>query len=116
MLTRRFRDAGPLVGFLPLYHMYGCLWLMFHAARHHQKTVIFPGFIPDAILQVIQDYKVTMLHSVPPVVLFLAQSPMVEKYDLSSLKYVMCGGKRIPLYRLCRNHYACQSDKSGRPP
>ena len=35
--------------------------------------------------------QISKLYLVPPVLLFLAKSPLVEKYDLSSVTEVMCG-------------------------
>jgi acyl-CoA synthetase (AMP-forming)/AMP-acid ligase II len=81
------------VGVIPMYHMYGTFVWLVHAARHHSKVISFPGFLPDKVLKAVQDYKVEYLHAVPPIVLFLVQSPLVKQYDLSSLKLVLCGGR-----------------------
>ena len=35
--------------------------------------------------------QVTILHAVPPVVLFMAKHPLVSSFDLSSLKYMVSG-------------------------
>ena len=35
--------------------------------------------------------QITILHAVPPVVLFLAKHPLVSKFDLSALKYMVSG-------------------------
>lgn len=45
------------------------------------------------MLDLVQKEKITMIHAVPPVVLFLANSPLVDRYDTSSIKYVLSGGK-----------------------
>ena len=35
--------------------------------------------------------QITILHAVPPIVLFLAKHPLVSKFDLSSIKYMVSG-------------------------
>lgn len=48
----------------------------------------------------IQKYRVTKLSLVPPIVLALAKSPVVDKYDLSSVRFATSGA--APLGE--RNH------------
>jgi acyl-CoA synthetase (AMP-forming)/AMP-acid ligase II len=50
-------------------------------------------------MELIQKERITMIHAVPPVVLFLANSPLVDKYDTSSVKFVLSGGKRQYILR-----------------
>lgn len=45
----------------------------------------------EDFLRTVQKYKVTNLTLVPPVVLALAKSPLVDKYDLSSVNEMGCG-------------------------
>jgi len=40
---------------------------------------------------IIQDFKITYSYAVPPVVLQLAKNPIVDKYDLSSIKMMNSG-------------------------
>lgn len=51
--------------------------------------VMLPAFTPDTFLGAIEKHKVTIASVVPPILLFLAQSPLVAKYDLSSLRWMM---------------------------
>ena len=44
------------------------------------------------MLQAIVDFKVEELNSVPPILLKLARDPIVDEYDLSCLKLLICGG------------------------
>lgn len=39
--------------------------------------------------------QVTFLPLVPPVALFLTKHPMVEKYDLSSVKTIVCAAAHL---------------------
>jgi acyl-coenzyme A synthetase/AMP-(fatty) acid ligase len=40
---------------------------------------------------IVQEHKITYTYVAPPVVLHLAKSPVVEKYNLSSLKMITSG-------------------------
>lgn len=51
-----------------------------------------PAFNAEQMLALVQRHKVTFLHCAPPVLLVLAKSDLVDKYDLSSLKGVVSGG------------------------
>lgn len=50
----------------------------------------------EQALQLIQRYKVTLLPLVPPLVRQLAQSPLTEKYDLSSVMSAVSGAAYLP--------------------
>lgn len=75
--------------FLPFFHSLGFI-MMFSSLINDYKAVMLPRFIPDLFLKVIQEHKVSCMAVVPPVVLFLAQSPAVDKYDLTSLRRMYC--------------------------
>ncbi|RZC39587.1 4-coumarate--CoA ligase 1-like [Asbolus verrucosus] len=83
-----------IIAFLPFFHIYGqCLTL--GSILYGSKFVILDKFIPDRFLQTIQDYRITKLLVVPPILLFLVKSPLVEKYDVSSIKDIFCGAASI---------------------
>jgi acyl-CoA synthetase (AMP-forming)/AMP-acid ligase II len=50
-----------------------------------------PRFDLEAFLEAIQRYHVTGLSLVPPIVLALAKHPLVDRYDLSSVRYAGSG-------------------------
>lgn len=54
-------------------------------------TYIMPKFDFPNFLQHIQDFKITSLNLAPPIAVLLAKSPLVSKYDLSSVRNVGCG-------------------------
>jgi 4-coumarate--CoA ligase len=45
----------------------------------------------ESFLEAIQRYKTTFSYVVPPIVLGLAKDPLVDKYDLSSMKMMNSG-------------------------
>lgn len=59
--------------------------------------VAMARFDLEAFLHTIQKEKITFVYVAPPVLVHLANSPVVEKYDLSSLRMVTSGA--APLTR-----------------
>ena len=58
---------------------------------------IMPKFDLDKFCSIIQNQKITFSYIVPPVVLLLGKHPVVDKYDLSSLRILNSGA--APLTR-----------------
>ncbi|KAI6242696.1 4-coumarate--CoA ligase 3 [Aphelenchoides fujianensis] len=52
-------------------------------------VVLLPRFDADLFCRCVQEYKIRFLYLVPPILVFLAKSPLVEKYDLSSLEVLL---------------------------
>jgi 4-coumarate--CoA ligase len=76
---------------LPFFHVFGLSLVMTHALMLGYKAVIMPGFDLEVYCRAIQEHKANVLHIVPPIVLALSKSPLVEKYDLSSVKMAISG-------------------------
>ncbi|KAJ7528384.1 hypothetical protein O6H91_15G001800 [Diphasiastrum complanatum] len=77
---------------VPPYHIYGFSPLTCGMLRKGHTLVIMPQFDFEQMLVTIQRYRVTMLPAVPPIVNSIIKSPIVSKYDLTSLKHVGSGG------------------------
>jgi acyl-CoA synthetase (AMP-forming)/AMP-acid ligase II len=80
-----------LVGVLPLFHIYGLSVVMNAVLRNGATLVTMPRFDLEDYLGLVQEHRATKAHLVPPIVLALAKSPVVERYDLSSLELVNSG-------------------------
>jgi acyl-CoA synthetase (AMP-forming)/AMP-acid ligase II len=80
-----------LVCVLPLFHIYGMSVIMNHGLRCGSTLVTLPRFDFEQLLRVFQDYRVTLAHIVPPIVLALTKSPLVDAYDLSALRTIFSG-------------------------
>ena len=81
-------SADTLVCVLPLFHIYG-LQVILNYGLHIGATIItLPRFDLEQVLGVVERYRVTMAHFVPPIMLALAKSPAVDRYDLSSMKTI----------------------------
>ncbi len=85
------REGMSLLGLLPFFHIYGMVVILFQALLHGNRLIVLPKFEPETFLSVIERYRVTFAHLVPPLVLFLAKHPDVDKYDTSSLEDVFSG-------------------------
>jgi acyl-CoA synthetase (AMP-forming)/AMP-acid ligase II len=86
--------CGPedrLMGTLPFFHSYGLVVILLCGLRLGCTTISLPQFNLEIFLKVIQDYKVTYANLVPPIILALANHPVVSQYDLSSLKKITSG-------------------------
>eukprot|EP00026_Physarum_polycephalum_P007199 Phypoly_transcript_07256.p1 GENE.Phypoly_transcript_07256~~Phypoly_transcript_07256.p1 ORF type:complete len:551 (+),score=97.76 Phypoly_transcript_07256:233-1654(+) len=79
------------VAFLPLYHIYGMVVLMGIALRKCYTLVMLTKFDLKKFLQIIQDYKATIACVVPPVLLSMTKEAIVDQFDLSSLRIMLCG-------------------------
>lgn len=65
---------------------------MLHLTFYHGGTcVVLPKFDLPTALNAVQKYKCTSALVVPPIALALAKHPIVDQYDLTSLRYILCG-------------------------
>ncbi len=76
---------------LPFFHIYGMQATMNAALAEGTCVVTMPRFDMAAALGHIANHAVTLFYAVPPIVLGLAKSPLVDEYDLSSLRKIICG-------------------------
>ena len=86
-----FADDEVVIAVLPFFHIYGMQVLMNAVLENGTTLVTIPRFDLEQFLSLIQEHKVTRAYVVPPIVLALAKHPLVEKYDLSSLRQVVSG-------------------------
>ncbi len=79
------------VGFLPFFHIYGMTILanLFLAAG--AGVVTLPRFDLELFLKLMEKHRARQAFCVPPVIIALARHPLVDQFDLSSLKYTMSG-------------------------
>ncbi|KAK0362750.1 hypothetical protein LTR02_009437 [Friedmanniomyces endolithicus] len=74
------------IGFLPMYHIYGIAVLLLQAVYKGVTIYVMQRFDLEQFCRIVQDQKITFAFVVPPVVLALAKHPLVDKYNLSSLR------------------------------
>jgi len=86
------RDGeDTLIGFLPFFHIYGLVVIMMVGFRSGATLVVMPRFDLAQYLDLIERYRTTVLHVVPPIVLALAKSPAVNGRDFSSVRKLFSG-------------------------
>ncbi|KAH9834980.1 amp dependent CoA ligase [Rhodofomes roseus] len=88
---RKYRPGDRWYAALPFFHIYGLVGIMHFALFYGTTLVVVPKFSFEGMLKSIQRHKIRMLPAVPPIVVLLCKNPEVNRYDLSSLRLVMCG-------------------------
>ena len=77
---------------LPLFHIYSLNSVLLCGLRAKAAILLMPKFEIGALLGLIQKHRVSIAPIVPPIVLAIAMSPDLEKYDLSSIRVLKSGG------------------------
>ncbi|MFI6940516.1 4-coumarate--CoA ligase family protein [Streptomyces sp. NPDC050418] len=83
---------GPgdrILAVLPFFHAYGLTALLNAPLGHGASVVVLPKFDLEAFLTAIEKHRITGLYVVPPIALALAKHPVVDRFDLSSVRYVI---------------------------
>jgi len=104
-----FTDKDTLVCVLPLFHIYGLVVILNMGLYTGATIVTLPRFELDQFLETVSKYGVTLAHLVPPVVLALSKSPIVDRYDLSRLRTVFSGAAPLDqnLTQACMQRIGC---------
>jgi acyl-CoA synthetase (AMP-forming)/AMP-acid ligase II len=84
-------EGEAALSFLPFFHIYGMQVLMNSSLAAGMTVITMPRFDLEQALTIVQERKVTRFFAVPPIVLALAKHPLVEQFDLSSLKQIFSG-------------------------
>lgn len=75
-----------LLAFLPFYHIYGLSGLVHQSLYRGLTCIVMEKFDLEQWCRMVQKHKITQCYVVPPVILGLSKHPIVDKYDLSSLR------------------------------
>ena len=86
--------AGPssitsedrLLAFLPFYHIYGLTALLHQSLYRGLTCLVMEKFDLEQFCKLVQQHRITYSYVVPPVILGLSKHPIVNKYDLSSVR------------------------------
>uniref|UniRef100_A0A7E4W999 AMP-binding domain-containing protein n=1 Tax=Panagrellus redivivus TaxID=6233 RepID=A0A7E4W999_PANRE len=87
-------NKDTVYGCLPFFHAGGLLTVFVMLAQG-AKVMINRRFDEDVFIQNIDEYQVTVLNLVPPLLEFLAQSPKADPTLLTSLKYIYVGAAKV---------------------
>ena len=105
-----FYESDTLICVLPLFHIYGLVVVLNMGLYTGATIVTMPRFDLQAFLKAAQDYKVSLAHLVPPIVLALSKHPIVDEYPLPNLRTIFSGAAPLgaDLTQECMARLGCQ--------
>ncbi|TGZ46387.1 luciferin 4-monooxygenase [Temnothorax longispinosus] len=83
-------ESAISLALLPFFHAYSFVLMILSMLRGN-CIVVFSRFEEEMFLQYVEKYQIQYLPVVPSLMTFLAKHPLVDKYDLSSVKAVWSG-------------------------
>ncbi|MFF3005661.1 AMP-binding protein [Kitasatospora sp. NPDC057940] len=75
---------------LPFFHIYGLTALLNQPLRCGATVVVLPRFDLEQFCRTIEEQRVQALVVAPPIALALARHPVVDRFDFSSVEYLLC--------------------------
>ena len=79
-----------LISPLPFFHIYGFLVTALYCAWRGQEVITMSGrFDLELFCKLVEEHQPQRAHLVPPIILGLAKHPMVDNFDMSSLKMII---------------------------
>jgi len=91
-----WNSQDVIIGALPFYHSWGACTCVNSPIYTGARVIILPRFDAEELLMTIERERVTVLYGATSMFIMLERSPLISKYDLSSLKYVKAGAMPIP--------------------
>ncbi len=92
-----FPDGMTNISVLPLCHSFGIATMGSGMFRTATTTILLDSFDLEVILSSIEKYRANILVAVPTMYVYLLLYPNPKKYDLSSMKYWLCGSAPLAL-------------------
>lgn len=85
-----FPQSHKLISPLPMFHIYAFTFALLSSAWKGQELITMSGrFDLEEFCRLLEKHKPERAHLVPPIVLALAKSPIVDKYDCSSIRHIV---------------------------
>ncbi|BGO92933.1 hypothetical protein NBRC10512_006050 [Rhodotorula toruloides] len=81
-----------LVGLPPFYHIFGWANVLMVGVAFGATVTTVSKFDPVTYLKIAQESRATHLHFSPPIAVLLAKSPLVDGFNLSSVRGCTSGG------------------------
>jgi acyl-CoA synthetase (AMP-forming)/AMP-acid ligase II len=97
VLTFKLTEADRTLVVGPLYHVGGMDLPGTGTLHAGGSLVILRRFDPVEILEAIDQEKVTNLWLSPAMTIMLFQEPTFDEYDVSSVRFVIDGGEKMPV-------------------
>jgi long-chain acyl-CoA synthetase len=87
---------GGLLACLPFFHSFGTLAMNFGVSKA-AKLVVVPRFDMKMVLKAIAKERPTLVPGVPRMFLAMGESPLLTKFDLTSVQAAISGAAPLPL-------------------
>jgi len=103
------KESDTLIAVLPFFHIYGLVVILNLGLLQGATIVTMPRFGLEEFLAMMERYQISVAQLVPPIVLALAKQPMVERFNLSRLRWVMSGAAPLgeETARACAERLRC---------
>ncbi|MFD2206446.1 long-chain-fatty-acid--CoA ligase [Kiloniella antarctica] len=96
-----FSSAMPgqerILGVLPMFHVFAMTTVLNMGIALGAEIILLPRFQLGQMLKTIDRLKPTLMMGVPAIYGAVNNSPVVDRYDLSSIKYCISGGAPLSL-------------------
>jgi long-chain acyl-CoA synthetase len=86
-----------MMGVLPFFHVFAMSVVMNFSIAKAAEILIMPRFVLDDALKLIDKGRPTCMPGVPTLFNAVMNHPKLKTFDLSSLKFCLCGGAPLPL-------------------
>jgi acyl-CoA synthetase (AMP-forming)/AMP-acid ligase II/NAD(P)-dependent dehydrogenase (short-subunit alcohol dehydrogenase family) len=108
-LVAPLTEEDVVIAALPLFHIFGLQMTLNLALQAGATVVIMARFELEGFLRAVQEHRVTRAEVVPPIVLALAHSELVDDHNLSSLRLLTVGAAPVgaDLARACAQRLGC---------
>jgi acyl-CoA synthetase (AMP-forming)/AMP-acid ligase II len=109
-LVHKVTADDVVIAVLPLFHIFGLQISMNLALLEGATVVILPRFDLAAFFRAVEVYRATRAELVPPMVLGLAASDLIDSHDVSSLRVLTSGAAPLgaDLARACAQRIGCR--------
>lgn len=87
---------------LPLFHIYAMNVCMNGGLRVGATLVLVPRFEPHPVLEQMQKHRCTAFYGAPPMYVAWVNTPNIDQYDLSSVRFAFSGAAPLPVQVLER--------------
>lgn len=84
-------SGDKLLSVLPFFHVYGLTALVLAPLVNGIHSIVVSRFEIDRFCQLIEQHGISFIYLVPPIALELAKSPVVDKYNLRSVRMTNSG-------------------------
>lgn len=105
-----FAEGDLTIAVLPFFHIYALTVILNRGLANGATIVTMPRFEMESFLELVQKHRANRLYLVPPVIIGLAKSPLVDRFDLSSVQSIMVAAAPLDaaLAERCAARIGCE--------